>query len=115
MPHQRNVLFLKTLFVRKAMQAHAERKVAKELERIERGVEACRRLPYPTTIDLALASVLAPPVAQIALENPLTRAWAANRLASNVPTLPGRELTANIGLAQALAMRGQNERRAAGR
>lgn len=63
----------------------------------------------------ALASVLAAPVAQIALENPVTRAWAANRLASNVPTLPGRELTANIGLAQALAMRGQNERRAAGR
>jgi hypothetical protein len=61
---------------------------------------------------MALASVLAPPVAQIALENPVTRAWAANRLASNVPTLPGRELTANISLAQALAMRGQNERRA---
>lgn len=63
----------------------------------------------------ALASVLAAPAVQIALENPLTRAWAANRLTSNVPTLPGRELTANIGLAQALAMRGQNERRAAGR
>lgn len=63
----------------------------------------------------ALASVLAAPAVQIALENPLTRAWAANRLTSNVPTLPGRELTANIGLAQALAMRGQNERRAAAR
>ena len=63
----------------------------------------------------ALASVMAAPAVQIALENPLTRAWAANRLASNVPTLPGRELTANISLAQALAMRGQNERRAAAR
>lgn len=67
------------------------------------------------SLTAALASVMAAPAVQIALENPLTRAWAANRLASNVPTLPGRELTANISLAQALAMRGQNERRASAR
>lgn len=67
------------------------------------------------SLTAVLASVMAAPAVQIALENPLTRAWAANRLASNVPTLPGRDLTANISLAQALAMRGQNERRASAR
>jgi hypothetical protein len=52
---------------------------------------------------MTLASVLAAPGLQVALENPLTRAYVGNRLAGNVPTLPGRELAGSIGIAQALA------------
>lgn len=57
----------------------------------------------------ALASVLAAPATQIALENPVTRAWAANRLASDVPTLPSRELAAKLAAIQALNAKAPNE------
>jgi hypothetical protein len=51
---------------------------------------------------VALASVLAAPTIQVALENPVTRAWAANQLASNVPTLPGGALAAKLAAIQAM-------------
>lgn len=65
------------------------------------------------------ATALATPAAlQIALNNPATRAWAANRLLEQVATLPPRELVGNIGLARALANLNESrvaERRGAAR
>lgn len=49
-----------------------------------------------------IASLLAAPTVQVALENPATRAWVANRLLGNVPTLPSGEMVGRIGLVQAL-------------
>jgi hypothetical protein len=54
---------------------------------------------------MALASVLAAPSLQVILENPATRAWAANRLASHVPTLPSGELAAKLAAIQGLVAR----------
>lgn len=65
-----------------------------------------------------IASLLAAPTVQVALENPVTRAYVANRLLGNVPTLPSGEMVGRIGLVQALdnmdrvtAPNARNERR----
>lgn len=52
---------------------------------------------------IAAASVGLPPLVQALLENPVTRAYAGNRLAGNVSTLPSKDLVASIGLVRALA------------
>lgn len=52
---------------------------------------------------IAAVSLLAPVLAQAATQNPATRAWAANRIAGNVATLPTSELAGKISLAQVLA------------
>lgn len=47
---------------------------------------------------VAAASVAGPPIAQLLLENPATRAWAGNRLLGNVPTLPSGALAGDLAL-----------------
>lgn len=66
----------------------------------------------------AATALLTPAAIQVALNNPATRAWAANRLLENVATLPSRELVGNVGLARALANLNESrvaERRGGGR
>lgn len=66
----------------------------------------------------AVAALATPAAIQVALNNPATRAWAANRLLEQVATLPSKELVGNVGLARALANLNESrvaERRGGGR
>lgn len=60
----------------------------------------------------AAGTFAAPALTQMLLENPATRAYAGNRLAGSVPTIPDASLVAKIGLVQALQE--HNSRRRAG-
>ena len=52
---------------------------------------------------LAAGAVSLPPLAQILLENPITRSWAGNRALGSVPTLPSGETVGRLSLAQILS------------
>ena len=50
----------------------------------------------------AAAALATPPLVQMLLENPATRAYAGNHMLGNTPTLPSREMVTKLGLVQAL-------------